>query len=176
MSQIFDPGKMFVVKHDRKIRGFFPSCGAAPKSLFLFPFLLFLLPGCESPAVDRTCNPQDAWSCRQTGFFCGETPFGGRCVPWSCGDGVQDAPEECDGVDAVSCASYIGGTGSFACDASCRWDFSGCSRCGNRVLNGLEDCDGDRFADGFSCEALGYSGGQVECLPTCRVSTLHCLP
>jgi hypothetical protein len=123
MSQISDPKPMFAVKHERGNRGMFPGCGAALKVLRQLPVLFLLFSGCEPPATDRTCNPGDAWSCRQEGFFCGATPYGGRCVPWSCGDGVQDAPEECDGVDAVSCASFIGGTGYFACDASCRWDF-----------------------------------------------------
>lgn len=171
MSQIFSPNRMFAVKHAPK----------TPRAVTLLPWLLLAaiaMTGCESPAVDRTCNPLDPWSCGGDGAFCGQTPAGGRCVPWSCGDGVQRAPEECDpgdGVDAVSCASYLGGTGSFTCGGDCRWDFSGCSRCGNRLVNGLEDCDGDRFLPGLSCEALGYAGGVLECLPSCRISTRRCL-
>jgi hypothetical protein len=148
-----------------------------PGSLVFFLFaILGSLAGCEPGALDRTCSPPDPWSCHQDGFFCGQTPRGGRCVPWSCGDGVQTAPEECDGPDAVSCASWVGGAGSFSCGRDCRWDFSGCARCGNGLLNGIEACDGERFADGISCESLGYSGGRLECLPTCRASTRLCLP
>ncbi len=166
MSQIFLPRRMFAVKH-------------AFVTAVLAAALATTATACEPPAVDRTCNPLDPWSCRVDGFFCGQTPRGGRCVPWSCGDGRQRAPEECDpgaDVDAVSCASYIGGTGVFTCGADCRWDFAGCSRCGNRILNGLEDCDGERFADGLSCEALGYSGGRLACLPSCRIDTSLCKP
>jgi hypothetical protein len=162
MSQIFSTIRMFAVKH------VLPGACLA----------MVLIAGCGPPAVDRTCNPLDPWSCGGAGAFCGQTPAGGRCVPWSCGDGSQDAPEECDpgaDLDAISCASYLGGTGSFSCGADCRWDFSGCSRCGNRVLNGLEDCDGDRFLPPHTTESLGYPGGVLECLPSCRIDTRGCL-
>jgi len=174
MSQILRAFPMFAVKH---------ALRAA--TVVLLSTLIFASTACEPPAVDRTCNALDPWSCRTDGFFCGQTPGGGRCVPWSCGDGQQRAPEECDfgdqagdpgAIDAISCASYIGGTGVFTCGADCRWDFSGCSRCGNRILNGLEDCDGERFADGLTCEALGYSGGRLTCLPSCRIDTRNCIP
>jgi hypothetical protein len=161
MSQIFSPNRMFAVKHALLAATFAAACQV----------------GCEPPAVDRTCNPLDPWSCGADAF-CGQTPSGGRCVPWSCGDGEQRAPEECDfgdGVDAISCASYLGGTGSFSCGADCRWDFSGCSRCGNGLVNGLEDCDQDRFLPGLSCESLGYAGGVLGCLPSCRIDTRRCL-
>ena len=172
---------MFAVKHtlgsSRLARaGATPSAATSTRLRFgLFFALLLTVSACEPAALDRVCNPLDPWSCGEAGFVCGQTPFGGRCVAGSCGDGAQEPPEECDGVDGVSCASYIGGEGSFFCGSDCRWDFSGCSRCGNGSLNGLEECDGDRISDDFSCEALGYSGGHLTCLSTCRISTRTCL-
>lgn len=182
MSQIFDRNRMFAVKHlpgsSRLASSGACSPAAATTRLRFGLFFGFWLvvSACEPAALDRTCNALDPWSCGETGTVCGQTPFGGRCVAWSCGDGAQEAPEECDGIDGVSCASYIGGDGNFSCGTDCRWDYSGCTRCGNGTLNGIEECDGERLADGFSCETLGYSGGHLTCLATCRISARTCLP
>ncbi|MCB9718314.1 MAG: hypothetical protein H6712_30970, partial [Myxococcales bacterium] len=48
--------------------------------------------------------------------------------PLSCGDGVLDEGEECDGADfgGLSCADFGGDAGQLACSA-CQIDSSGCS-------------------------------------------------
>ncbi len=148
----------------------------------LWLLVAFGIAACAPPAAGpredaaAACNPRDPWSCREEGRFCVETGGSFACVANTCGNGIVEPPEECDGPDAVSCASYIGGEGSFTCGRDCRWDYSGCARCGNGLLNGLESCDGNRFADGVSCEAYGYSGGTIACLPSCRPDTRACFP
>ncbi len=147
----------------------------------MFLFCLVLAAACTPPpAVDwrahQSCNPRDPWSCRSDFLFCVEMENMAACVPNTCGNGVVEPPEECDGPDAVSCASVIGGMGSFICGSDCRWDYSGCQRCGNGLLNGLESCDGERFADGVSCAGYGYGAGTIACLPSCRPDTRGCTP
>lgn len=153
------------------------------KTKVVFFFLLYFS-ACAAPSLEmRTqqqqevvCNPSDPWSCRNDRLFCIKIDKDAACVPNTCGNGVVETPEECDRPDAISCASVIGGAGTFTCGSDCRWDYSGCQRCGNRHLNGLEPCDGDRFADGVSCEAFGYSGGLMDCLPSCQPDTRGCIP
>jgi hypothetical protein len=127
------------------------------------------------PVVEPACNPAFPWSCPH-GQFCEMHQDGPLCRDWRCGDQQVEPPEECDTPDSISCASVIGGEGYFECGKDCRWDYSGCRFCGNGFLNGLEECDKNRFAEGFSCVELGFSGGEVRCLPTCRVDTSLCLP
>ena len=71
----------------------------------------------------------------------------------TCGNGVRDGWEDCDGTDlgATTCAG-LGLTGTLACTPDCRLDFSTCAiapgpaRCGNGVLEEGEQCDGVHFA------------------------------
>lgn len=130
----------------------------------------------HEPVDEKACNPRDPWSCRHDRLFCINKNGHPACVPNTCGNGTVEPPEECDGPDAISCASVIGGAGVFSCGNDCRWDYSGCERCGNHLLNGLESCDGSRLADGVSCEDYGYSGGTITCRPSCRPDTASCLP
>ena len=69
---------------------------------------------------------------------------GGACVPLTCGDGVVQAREACDGVPAVDCRAlgYYEPAG-LACTEACTLDASACQeRCGDGATNGPEACDG----------------------------------
>ena len=73
------------------------------------------------------------------------------------GDGIVNTDaEDCDGdsffLDVYDCEeyshSYIGG--KLKCDRNCKYDLSACisaadSRCGDGILYGDEECDGDKF-------------------------------
>lgn len=84
-----------------------------------------------------------------------------NCIRASCGDGVADSNEQCDGDDRkhMICSDfnspgfgkYSGGT--LGCDNDCRFDYSGCNYCGDGVVNGNEQCDDGNNIDDDGCNA-----------------------
>lgn len=86
------------------------------------------------------------------------------CVEPSCGDGVSDALEQCDGANLGGQTCATAGAydqGDLACTSGCELDLSGCSACGNGVVDGSEECDegGANCADDPSCT----------CAPNCTL-------
>ena len=88
-------------------------------------------------------------------------------LPLTCGNGVVDAYEACDGpqLGGASCSSLGLGTGVLACTGGCELDASGCSvapSCGDGVIDqSTELCDGSDLgaAPAFTCQSLGFTGG-----------------
>ena len=76
----------------------------------------------------------------------------------SCGNGVTDADEECDGADLGTCA--VG-----PCTASCECP---APACGNGVVEAGEDCDG---ASDDQCP--GQCDGSCSCPTTCSEDDLY---
>ena len=95
--------------------------------------LLLALAACTSPPADPTTTP-----------------------PATCGNGMLDADETCDGaeLDGLSCAALGLGTGTLACRADCRgFDDSGCVP---------DDGSGSGSGSGCTpttCAAIGLSCG-----------------
>ncbi|MCC7432748.1 hypothetical protein IT412_04460, partial [Candidatus Peregrinibacteria bacterium] len=60
-------------------------------------------------------------------------------APASCGDGVKNGTDSCDGLDlgSASCTSIPGGFsgGTLACSGSCTFNTSGCYKCGDGTIN-----------------------------------------
>jgi cysteine-rich repeat protein len=83
--------------------------------------------------------------------------------PSTCGNGVREANETCDGPDlgAEECGagSQESGGGTLACTDDClSFDRRGCFRCGNGVKDGSQEaCDGLDFG-GDTCATHGYGG------------------
>jgi len=98
----------------------------------------------------------------------------------SCGDGVLDPAEECDG-DATSAGNcedlgFYQQTGDLVCRADCTLDTSVClSRCGDDVIQTTfgEQCEGDDLA-AETCETLGLGAGNLGCNAACRYDTSAC--
>jgi cysteine-rich repeat protein len=95
----------------------------------------------------------------------------------SCGDGILDPGEQCDGtVQGVTCESlrYAGGT--IGCTADCRLDLSHClvslpAVCGNGRRDPGEACDGDDLGG-----AVCPHGGTLRCQSSClALDTSACL-
>ncbi len=95
----------------------------------------------------------------------------------TCGNGILEDGEECDGLDfgGRTCESLGLGQGTLVCTKDCRIDSSGCvsSTCGDGVADHGEDCDGDDLR-GKDCESLGYAGGVLSCDGECRFDTTGC--
>jgi len=156
------------------------------------------LGGCSSPAYPEdtyACTPGVSGTC-PTGWVCRWSAAGGedRCFRAdvadddggagpTCGDGVLEGTELCDGDDlgGKTCASINLGTGALACDVTCQLDTSGCSLtavCGNGAIEGNETCEGLNL-NGQSCTSIGqgFTGGTLGCDEiTCTFDTTACTP
>jgi len=84
----------------------------------------------------------------------------------SCGDGVVDDGEECDGadLDGETCESLGAGTGTLSCSEHCTFDDVACEEdevCDDGADNdgdGLTDCDDDDC----DCDGTGDGGDSAE--------------
>ena len=87
----------------------------------------------------------------------------------TCGDGVREGAEVCDGDDlgGQSCETFGFAGGSLSCE-TCVLDTTGCydELCGNGTQEGGEECDGTDLG-GQSCGALGFSQGTLACSDMC---------
>jgi cysteine-rich repeat protein len=110
----------------------------------------------------------------ENGWICTGTPS--TCTP-SCGNGVWNPGEACDGADlhGGTCQSQGFAGGTLACSAGCTYDTSGClaSVCPNGVREGGEECDGSDFG-GQTCASFGFVAGSLSCTASCTISTAGC--
>jgi hypothetical protein len=92
---------------------------------------------------------------------------------FSCGDGVVNPGEACDGgnLNGWSCGLLGFAGGAISCDASCQLDDGACTMCGNGVIDGDEECDG---ADRPTCVDLGWDIGATTCNASCHLGTANC--
>jgi hypothetical protein len=95
----------------------------------------------------------------------------------TCGNGVIDAGEQCDGTSfgGTTCSSLGFAGGTLACSSSCTRVTTNCSTstCGNGVINAGEQCDGTNFG-GATCSSLGFAGGTLGCSSSCTRVTTNC--
>ena len=98
----------------------------------------------------------------------------------SCGNGIQEYGEECDGSDVglAVCAQSGCLDGEPSCSFQCTLDFAtctGCPTCGNGVKEFGEDCDAGDLG-GATCENLGQCslGGGLSCKLDCTFNTANC--
>lgn len=83
----------------------------------------------------------------------------------TCGDGVADEGEQCDGDDLAGqdCASQGFFGGELRCSEGCTFDTFLCEpECGNGDLERGEVCDGDQLG-GEDCVSQGFEGGELVC-------------
>ena len=125
-----------------------------------------------------TTTPPACQTASQALQACQENSCATECAePVStCGDGVVDAGEECDGADPA--CTDLGFTGGFAfCGGDCTIDTRGCSNntesCGNGVVDIGEACDGNNL-QGSDCTDFGYTGGTLSCNAGCGLDYSSC--
>jgi hypothetical protein len=91
----------------------------------------------------------------------------------SCGNGVLEAGERCDGaeLDGQTCVGLGFDGGMLTCRADCGgFDTSRCEGtgpvCGDGAITGLEVCDGDELG-GHNCVSQGFLSGELACAADC---------
>ncbi len=91
----------------------------------------------------------------------------------ACGNGVRDWNEGCDcGTDATALPGGCPTVNGDDPTAICRSDCSAAG-CGDGQVVAPEDCEPD-VALGAACGDLGYYGGTLGCLSTCRFDVSAC--
>jgi hypothetical protein len=105
----------------------------------------------------------------------GDSSSGGGSV---CGDGMIEAPEDCDGVDLANqtCMGVGFDGGTLACDAvTCEYDTAQCVNfmCGDMMINGNEECEGNDLGM-TTCVDLMFDGGVLACAMNCSFDTTGC--
>jgi hypothetical protein len=95
----------------------------------------------------------------------------------ACGDGYVDAlaGEECDPLDPSSFEHACRGTdkpqGTASCNpVTCELELDACARCGDGIIGGDEECDGDNLG-GVTCP-INLPG--LRCTQDCRLDDSQC--
>lgn len=87
----------------------------------------------------------------------------------SCGNGVAEGSEDCDGSDlrGQNCPGLGYDAGTLSCTGSCL--YAGCYnyQCGNNTLEPGEICDGTDLG-GQDCTTFGFDGGTLQCNGACN--------
>lgn len=104
------------------------------------------------------------------------------CQVASCGDGVADNGEDCDGddVNGAICADLPPlNHGSLSCNLDCTFDTDACYRCGDGAIDPGEDCDGDDLGvvdtETANCGNItGKPDGVLACLTDCTHDISEC--
>lgn len=97
----------------------------------------------------------------------------------TCGNGVIDPEEQCDGDDlnGQTCDAGDRNPGGITCSATCQIDRSSCGGfCGDGIQQATwESCDGSDFGGaGCSNHAPGSTGGTLACTNSCEADVTRC--
>jgi hypothetical protein len=98
--------------------------------------------------------------------------------PASCGNGVREGNESCDGMDfgEDSCQGFGFDDGPLSCSPQCTVLTEACFSCGDGERTLAEACDGEDFG-AETCVSLGFPGGSLSCASDCMsVVTDGCDP
>jgi len=97
----------------------------------------------------------------------------------SCGDGIIDPGEQCDGSELGGATCAVLGyhvDGPLTCRMDCTFDTTSCGPiCGDGAVDSAhgEECDGTDL-NGTSCTSLGAVGGVLRCDEACRFDLSDC--
>ncbi|MFN0245631.1 MAG: hypothetical protein ACKV2T_01900 [Kofleriaceae bacterium] len=123
---------------------------------------------CAGRADGAVCNVRDVGE-----GMCND----GLCLIGTCGDGVINAIDACDGAELGGRTCLDFGAGSYeglTCAADCSFDTSGCTaHCGDGIKQELEECDGQDVG-GESCISMGFYAGDIVCSNACTINVGDC--
>ena len=125
--------------------------------------------GCSSE-----CQEESLVTCavEENGVTCDNYLYENYCefVP---DDGAYANTRTCNASSGYSCSSLVNITRTF-CPCGCSNGACVESCCGDGIINGGEECDGDDLGD-YTCETVnGFTGGTLGCNPDCTFKTDQC--
>jgi alpha-tubulin suppressor-like RCC1 family protein len=94
----------------------------------------------------------------------------------TCGDGVIDVGEDCDGSNMANHNCVLAGyyDGTMACTSFCKFDETNClGKCGDNIINSIEECDGSDLGN-KTCDTEGYISGPLRCTQDCKLDISEC--
>ncbi|MEC9465872.1 MAG: hypothetical protein VX834_08815 [Myxococcota bacterium] len=96
----------------------------------------------------------------------------------TCGDGIIQSGEACDGANlGIATCELLGqGPGTPSCSVDCLTiEQTGCAepRCGDGIVNGDEVCDGEALG-ALSCSGVGFEAGAITCSDSCELEVTAC--
>lgn len=143
--------------------------------------------GNDTREGDEVCDGTDLGdaTCADFGFDDGVLACDPACslitdACFTCGDGEIGLGEACDttNFDGETCMTLGYGAGALLCSADCHMIVEdGClplPSCGDGMLNGGEQCDGNQLG-GASCVTLGFDLGTLECSAGCTYDSADCM-
>lgn len=134
---------------------------------------------CGTACTDRctgaaACDTNPCDGCSADALSCGGT----------CGDGLVQPGEECDGTNLGSIDSCTDidafASGPISCTASCQFNTTQCVQappgCGDGIIQPGEQCDGANWGPIDACADFdSYTGGTLSCDPVlCRFNVSQC--
>ncbi len=90
-------------------------------------------------------------------------------------NGETQGVRDCEGQDlkGQTCRSLGFTGGVLRCNEQYEFDFSGCTKCGNKIVEPGEDCEPSRPLTA-SCEQAGFPGGTLGCRTDCTFDVSAC--
>jgi alpha-tubulin suppressor-like RCC1 family protein len=99
----------------------------------------------------------------------------------TCGDGVIDIGEDCDGISfgTNTCSDLGYYAGSATCNDDCTVNLFQCEsfgKCGDNTIDAVytEECDGTALDD-KTCQTEGFHGGELSCNSECKIDRSDCV-
>lgn len=127
-------------------------------------------------------------TCQTQGFGSGALTCAANCQSYTtsqcvavvtCGNGILDPGEECDGtrLNNQTCQTRGYQSGTLRCSTGCHFLTSQCvapPNCGNGVINTGEQCDGSNL-NNQTCVSRGFRSGTLTCGNNCQFVTAQCV-
>ena len=126
---------------------------------------------CDNGASNGSvCAAQYGESCTYCSNICKKVTLTGG----TCGDGIKQLQEQCDtnDVGTKTCANSTEfPAGIVQCNVDCTLNYDACTYvyCGDGILGGAEECDGDTFPSDVLCS----EGGPL-CDSSCKIDLSQC--
>jgi alpha-tubulin suppressor-like RCC1 family protein len=167
------------------------TLGCKSSCVFDVTFCEGALPDCGDGniQINEECDGDNLgiMSCTSLGYDSGTLGCFDKCqyditecdgILATCGDGIIQSGENCDGLNNnnFSCESLGFGGGVLYCNR-CKLDLAACLEipegCGDGEINGGEECDGDDFG-AATCEIFGLNAGTLTCSAICQLDNTSC--